>query len=227
MKETDYYRKFQALLIRQDIPINILTQMVTELATRFGKYLHRITVNPTQVNEVTSLVPTDQISLGTVVGYPLGNLPQEVKAMQIKTARESGANHVDIVFPIEYLLDQQPHKAETEISELTALCQEQRLSAAWVANLDFLDSERKKQAVDMIAQVGTTLVTNSGFNNQTTPQDLLELKNNNNTIPVTVCGEIDSAEQAIALIEGGADWVASHNATTLLAGLETLLSYVE
>lgn len=227
MQEIDFYQKFQAVLVQQDIPNSILTQTVTHLVAHYGKYLHRITVNPTQVSEVAGLVPADQISLGTVVGYPLGNLPKEVKAMQIKAAKQSGADHVDIVLPIEYLLDQQPQKAETDVLSLTATCQELHLSTAWVANLAFLERAQKKQAVDMTALAGTALVTNSGFNNQTTPQDLLDLRRHNASLPITACGGIESAEGAAAMLDAGADWVASHTPTTLLAGLETLLSAAE
>lgn len=222
-----FHKRFQSILIRQDLNSRQLADTVTALITRYAAFLARITVNPTQVVEVKERITSQGISLGTVAGYPLGNLHSEIKVVQLQAASQAGADHVDIVLPIEHLLDGQSEQAEEEVHTLTALSRELGLSAAWVANLAFLDEEQRRQAVAIIARAGAPLVTNSGFNNQTQIADLAAILEFDSQIAITACGGIDSAEQAAAYLAGGARLVASHSALDLLTGLETLLAYSE
>ncbi len=227
LSASNFHQRFQSIHIQQDLNSRQLADTVTALVNRYAKYLARITVNPTQVVEVKERIASLGISLGTVAGYPLGNLHLDVKAVQLQAACQAGADHVDIVLPIEHLLDGRCEQAEEEVHTLTALSRELGLSAAWVANLAFLDEAQRRQAVDIIARAGVPLVTNSGFNNQTQLADLTAILEFDSQIAITACGGIDSAEQAAAYLAGGTRLVASHSALDLLTGLETLLAYSE
>lgn len=222
-----FHKRFQALLIQQDLESSHLAETIEVLTTRFTEFVLRITVNPTQTAETARLADPGKFSIGTVIGYPLGNLHQKIKTVQIEAASQAGADHVDILLPIEHLLDGREEKAAREVQELTNLSRNLGLTAAWVANLAFLNQQQRSRAAALISQAGTPLVTNSGFNNKTTLLDLADLLAYSDSLPVTVCGGIESAQEAVDFLTRGAEIVASHNAPDLLAGLMTLLSFME
>jgi len=222
-----FHKRFQALLIQQDLDSTRLAETVEVLTTQYAEFVLRITVNPTQTAETVRLADPEKFSIGTVIGYPLGNLHQQIKAVQMEAASQAGADHVDILLPIEHLLDGKEEKAAHEVQELTNLSRDLGLTSAWVANLAFLNKEQRSQAAALISQAGTPMVTNTGFNNKTTLMDLTDVLAACDSLPVTVCGGIESAKEAVAFLTQGAQIVSSHNPSDLLAGLRTLLAFSE
>ncbi|HET7375579.1 MAG TPA: deoxyribose-phosphate aldolase, partial [Anaerolineae bacterium] len=74
---------------------------IAQLCYEARKYnFAAVCVNPSKVKLCTQLLKGSPVKIATVVGFPLGATPPEVKAYETQQAIDDGANEIDMVITI-------------------------------------------------------------------------------------------------------------------------------
>ncbi len=84
-------------LLKADATYDQVDQLCTE-AREFG--FASVCVNPTHVRRCAARLRGSDIKVCTVIGFPLGATPKEVKAMEARRALRDGATELDMVINI-------------------------------------------------------------------------------------------------------------------------------
>lgn len=61
---------------------------------------HAVFVNPVHVGRVTKLLKDSPIKTGSVIGFPLGAVPEIIKVFEAETVENDGADEIDMVINI-------------------------------------------------------------------------------------------------------------------------------
>ena len=106
-------------LLKPDASQDQIAQLCYE-ARKYG--FAAVCVNPTNVKLCTQLLKGTDVHVCTVVGFPLGATPPEVKAYEAQQAIDDGATEVDMVANIGALKSKDYALVERDIATVARTC---------------------------------------------------------------------------------------------------------
>jgi deoxyribose-phosphate aldolase len=106
-------------LLKPDATQDQIAQLCYE-ARKFG--FAAVCVNPSYVKLCTQLLQGSPVHVCTVVGFPLGATPPEVKAYEAQQAIDDGATEVDMVINIGALKSKDYALVERDIATVARTC---------------------------------------------------------------------------------------------------------
>ncbi|MEJ2556835.1 MAG: deoxyribose-phosphate aldolase [Anaerolineae bacterium] len=123
-----------------------------------------VCVNPTHIKLCADLLKGSDVAVCTVVGFPLGATPPEVKAYEAQQAIEDGATEVDMVINIGALKGEEYELVERDIAMVTRTCHNNGALCKVIIEAALLTDQEKIRACELAKKAGADYVkTSTGF----------------------------------------------------------------
>lgn len=149
------------------------------------------------------------IKLVTVVGFPLGSTESDVKAFEAKKAIDNGADEVDMVINIGFARSNRWDLVEEDIKKVREATSNNVLKV--ILETDYLNDDEIKKACEICVKQKVDYVkTSTGFAKNGVGATVEKIKMLSSLVKpyglkVKASGGIKTKEDALSLIEAGAD----------------------
>lgn len=160
-----------------------------------------------------------EVNTCCVVGFPLGAMLTEAKAAETRLAVEAGADEVDMVINVGWLLDGEYNAVRDDIAAVVKAADGKCVKVIIEACL--LTDEQKAKACELSVEAGATFVkTSTGFSTggATVADVALMRKTVGDRCLVKAAGGIHTADEARAMVEAGADRLGCSAGIQIMAG---------
>jgi len=178
---------------------------------------------PAWVADAAEILEGTDVAVCTVVGFPHGNAPAQAKAAETATAIADGATEIDTVINVSAL------KSGSDLlvmDDVEAVVEAARMGGARVKVIlecALLTDDEKRRAARMSVEAGADFVkTSTGFaSGGATVEDVRLLRAVvGPDIGVKAAGGIRSVEEALAMIEAGANRVGTSAGVALVGAFQ-------
>jgi deoxyribose-phosphate aldolase len=123
-----------------------------------------VCVNPTHVKLCAELLKGTDVLVCTVVGFPLGATPTEVKVFETQQAVRDGATEVDMVINVGALKSRDYELVERDIASIARACHAGNAILKVIIEAALLTDEEKVVACQLAKVAGADFVkTSTGF----------------------------------------------------------------
>lgn len=215
-------KRFYASLIGPQFSDEEIARLIQTCKDR-DYYIAGVAVNLHQISLAASLLTDSGIGLIAAVAYPLGNLPTDLKVIQIKEAIRDGATQIHALMKVGALKVGDYESAEEDAEAIIAACQQIGPSAL-IAGTAYLDGHQTVAAARISLDVGSDFMTNPGFGPVTKLNDIRLVREEfGEQIQIIASGGCRTAEQAIAFLNIGASRILTSKPFQILDELEALL----
>ena len=162
----------------------------------------------------------ERIKICTVIGFPLGYGSTATKVYEAMDAVDSGADEVDMVINLGLVKAGEFDKITEEISAVKRVVGDKILKV--IIETCLLTDEEKFALCKCVSEGGADFIkTSTGFQSGgATPDDVRLLRENVlPSVKVKAAGGIRTLEDAMALLEAGADRLGTSRLVSLAKGL--------
>jgi deoxyribose-phosphate aldolase len=197
-------RMIDHTLLKADATQDQIAQLCYE-ARKYG--FAAVCVNPTHVKLCSQLLQGSDVHVCTVVGFPLGATPPEVKAYEAQQSIDDGATEVDMVINIGGLKSKDYALVERDIATVARTCHTGGALLKVIIEAALLTDEEKIIACQLAKAAGADYVkTSTGFGPGGATVHDVELMRRavGPEIGVKAAGGIKSYEDARAMVAAGA-----------------------
>ncbi len=208
--------------IKQKIELTNLNPAVTSqdieelIQVALSKEFLGICVPPFWVKKAKRDIGSDKLKLITVVGFPFGYQMTESKEAEISKAIDNGADEVDMVWNISAFKSDM-NWPKIEIAKCSKLCHENSTILKVIIECSKLSPTEIKEASKINVDAGADFVkTSTGYAEYGARVEDVELikKTIGDRAGIKAAGGIKTLEQAIELVNAGADRIGSSGAAS-------------
>lgn len=186
--------------------------------------LHRffgICLPPFWVKKAKRNLPAE-ISLVTVIGFPLGYNRTETKLKEAEIAMQDGADELDLVMNHGAFLANPNEWVKIELARMALLAHEAEKMLKVIIETAYLDKNGIELACKICADAGVDFVkTSTGFAPKGADAD--DVRFMRSVLPahigIKASGGIRTYDDAVRMIEAGADRIGTSSAVAILAGI--------
>jgi deoxyribose-phosphate aldolase len=148
-------------LLRPDATPEQIAQLCYE-ARQYG--FAAVCINPSYVRLAAQILRGSPVAVCSVVGFPLGATPPEVKAYEALQAIRNGASEVDMVLNIGALKAGDYNLVERDIATVVKTCHDNAVLCKVIIEAALLTEEEKIKACTLAKAAGADYVkTSTGF----------------------------------------------------------------
>jgi deoxyribose-phosphate aldolase len=177
-----------------------------------GEYGMNACVPPCYVSEAAAYAP--DVKLVAVVGFPHGQNATDVKRSEADDAWESGADELDVVVNVGRLKAGEDERVVRDIAEVVAAVPVPVKVIVETALLT--DDELTRACEAAVAADADFVKTSTGFaDGGATVEDVERMAE---YLPVKASGGIGSYEEAMAMIEAGAQRIGASSGVDIVEG---------
>jgi len=197
------------------LTIQSIDQLVNE-AREYG--FLGVCVPPFWVKRAQREIGSDKILLVTVAGFPLGYNMTETKLDDIKRAIDNGADEIDVVWNISSFKTGIPW-TKIEIAKCSKLAHDHHKVLKVIIETAYLTDAEIVEASKLCADAGADFVkTSTGFAPAGAKVEHIKLMRQSvpTGVGIKASGGIKTFEQAIQLIEAGADRLGTSSGITIV-----------
>jgi deoxyribose-phosphate aldolase len=176
-----------------------------------------ICVPPFWVKRAKREIAKDNILLVTVAGFPLGYNMTETKLDEIKRAIDNGADEVDVVWNITSFKTGIPW-TKIELAKCSKLTHDHQKLLKVIIETAYLSDDEIVEACKLCADAGADFVkTSTGLAPAGAKVEHIRLMRSilPGEVRIKASGGIKTREQAIALIEAGADRIGTSSGAAM------------
>ena len=180
-----------------------------------------VCVNSTNVRLCSQLLKGSPVHVCTVVGFPLGATPTEVKSFEAQQAIQDGATEVDMVINIGALKSREYDLVQRDIAAVTRTCHNGGAICKVIIEAALLTDEEKVKACELAKAAGVDYVkTSTGFGpGGATLHDVALMRQVvGPSIGVKAAGGIRTFDDAKAMISAGATRVGASASVKIVQG---------
>jgi deoxyribose-phosphate aldolase len=190
---------------------------------------YAVCVNPYRVKLAKDYLKEKNadVKVASVIGFPLGATPTEVKVFEARKALEDGADELDMVINIGALKDRDYEYVKNDIAEVVKVAHEKGAKVKVIIETCYLTEEEKVKACELAKEAGADFVkTSTGFGTGgATIEDVrLMRKVVGPEMGVKAAGGIRTYEQALAMIEAGATRIGTSSGVKIVEGARGALN---
>lgn len=193
---------------------------IFKICTEAKKYnFASVCVNSSFTKIVHDLLGETDIKTCVVVGFPLGAMSTPAKICETKYALEDGAEEIDMVINIGLLLNGRLEEVYEEIKAIKELCGDRVLKV--ILETCLLEDLQIIEACQLAEKAGADFVkTSTGFNKEgATIANVRLMKHTvGDRLKVKASGGIRTKEDALAMIEAGADRIGASKSVEIVLG---------
>lgn len=211
----DLARHIEHTALSPTLTIGAIDRLVDE-ARQFQFF--GICVPPFWVQRAKREVGKDPITVVTVAGFPLGYNMTETKIDEIKRSIDNGAGEVDVVWNLSAFKTGMPW-VKIEIAKCAKTCHENNTLLKVIIETAHLSDEEIKEGCLLCADAGADfLKTSTGFAPSGAKVEHIRLMRSvlPPAVGVKASGGIKTREQALQLIEAGADRIGTSSAVSMM-----------
>lgn len=181
---------------------------IAQLCFEAKKYhFASVCVNPTHVKLCADLLKDSDVKVCTVIGFPLGATPPEVKAFETRNALDNGATEIDMVINIGALKAGETELVARDIRGVVQVAHAANALVKVIIETALLTDEEKVIACLLAKEAGADFVkTSTGFSGGgATVHDIALMRRAvGPSLGVKASGGIHTHEEAEALVAAGA-----------------------
>ncbi|MFQ5905046.1 MAG: deoxyribose-phosphate aldolase [bacterium] len=178
-------------------------------AMRF--HFFSVCTNPWWVRTVQRILKDTEVKVCTVSGFPLGASTVEVKIEEARRGIDDGADEIDVVMNVGEFKDGNHTFVREEIERIAEAVGKDRTIKVIIETCVLTDSE-KRLGSTIVKQAGAQFVkTSTGFaSGGATVGDVRLIREAvGDSMRIKASGGIRTFEQAVALVEAGADRIGT------------------
>lgn len=178
-----------------------------------------VCVNSCYTSLVKKSLENSNVLVCTVVGFPLGAMSIKSKAFEANTAIVDGADEIDMVINIGKLKEQDYDYVEKDIQAVRDATKGKVLKV--IIETCLLTDEEKKKACEISVKCGADFVkTSTGFSTGGAKVEDVKLMKDTvgDKAMVKASGGIHSREEALSMIENGADRIGASSGIKIVEG---------
>ena len=213
-------RHIEHTLLSPTLTIGAIDKLVDE--ARQYKFFG-VCVPPFWVKRASREVGKDPITLVTVAGFPLGYNMTETKIDEIKRGIDNGAKEVDVVWNISSFKTGNPW-TKVEIAKCAKACHDQEALLKVIIETAYLSNDEIKEACAICADAGADFVkTSTGFAPAGATVEHVRLMRASlpKQVGVKASGGIKTREQALELLEAGAERIGTSSGVLMMNPIPT------
>lgn len=214
----DYAKMIDHTLLKTDAQKKDLDKLLLE-AKKYN--FMSVCVSPIWVKYAAEQLKDTNVKVCTVIGFPQGATPTEVKVFETKNAIENGATEVDMVIPVGVLKDKDYIAVENDIRAVVEAAKSKALTKVIIETC-LLTDEEKIMACKLSKSAGADFVkTSTGFSTAgATVKDIRLMRETvGEQMGVKASGGVRSREDADAMIKAGATRIGTSNGVKIVEGL--------
>ena len=177
-----------------------------------------VCVNTCHVPLVAEELMGSDVKVCCVVGFPLGAMSTAAKAFEAKTAVQDGADEVDMVINVGGMKDRNYEMVKADIKAVVDASEGRTVKV--IIETCLLTKDEIVKACELSVEAGAAFVkTSTGFSTGgALVEDVALMKKTvGDRAKVKASGGIRTYEQAMELINAGADRIGAGNGVILLA----------
>ena len=178
-----------------------------------------VCVNTCHVPLVAEELKGSDVKVCCVVGFPLGAMSTAAKAFEAKTAVQDGADEVDMVINVGGMKDRNYEMVKADIKAVVDASEGRTVKV--IIETCLLTKDEIVKACELSVEAGASFVkTSTGFSTGgALASDVALMKKTvGDRAKVKASGGIRTYEQAMELINAGADRIGAGNGVILLSG---------
>jgi len=209
-------------LLKPETTVQHIEQLCAE-AKQFG--FASVCVNPSFVKRCAQLLRGSSVKVCTVIGFPLGATSTEAKVSEAQIAVRDGARELDMVINVGMLKSGDDAYVESDIRSVVNLARRSEALLKVILETGLLTDEEKVRACVLAKRAGANFVkTSTGFSKGgATAGDIrLMRKVVGKGLGVKASGGVRTQEQALELIESGADRIGASASVKIVLGEKEL-----
>lgn len=213
----DYAKMIDHTLLKTDAQKKDLDKLLLE-AKKYN--FMSVCVSPIWVKYAAEQLKDTNVKVCTVIGFPQGATPTEVKGFETKNAIENGATEVDMVIPVGVLKDKDYIAVENDIRAVVEAAKSKALTKVIIETC-LLTDEEKIMACKLSKSAGADFVkTSTGFSTAgATVKDIRLMRETvGEQMGVKASGGVRSREDADAMIKAGATRIGTSNGVKIVEG---------
>lgn len=213
----DYAKMIDHTLLKTDAQKKDLDKLLLE-AKKYN--FMSVCVSPIWVKYADEQLKDTNVKVCTVIGFPQGATPTEVKVFETKNAIENGATEVDMVIPVGVLKDKDYIAVENDIRAVVEAAKSKALTKVIIETC-LLTDEEKIMACKLSKSAGADFVkTSTGFSTAgATVKDIRLMRETvGEQMGVKASGGVRSREDADAMIKAGATRIGTSNGVKIVEG---------
>ncbi len=165
------------------------------------------------------LLEGTEVNLVTVIGFPYGYSPTNVKVAEARTTMENGADELDMVINMAAFKSGDIQYVKNDIQSIVTAAHLQNKKVKVIVETGIMNDEELQQLCGLCAEAEADFVkTSTGvLADGITPETVKKLRQwLPEKIKIKAVGGVRTHAQAIELIEAGADRIGSSHALDLL-----------
>ncbi len=213
----DYAKMIDHTLLKTDAQKKDVDKLLLE-AKKYN--FMSVCVSPIWVKYAAEQLKDTNVKVCTVIGFPQGATPTEVKVFETKNAIENGATEVDMVIPVGVLKDKDYIAVENDIRAVVEAAKSKALTKVIIETC-LLTDEEKIMACKLSKSAGADFVkTSTGFSTAgATVKDIRLMRETvGEQMGVKASGGVRSREDADAMIKAGATRIGTSNGVKIVEG---------
>lgn len=184
-----------------------------------------VCVQPTWVAYVAESLKKSDVLTCTVIGFPLGANTTETKVFETLDALKKGADEIDMVANIGWLLSGDFEAFYQEVKTIKKTCQKHTLKV--ILETFYLDAKTIAKASEKAFEAGADFVkTSTGFaSGGATVEAIKLMAQAAKGKGVKASGGVRTLADVEAMVEAGATRIGTSNGVTIMQGQEAKESY--
>ncbi|PSO48629.1 MAG: deoxyribose-phosphate aldolase [Cyanobacteria bacterium SW_9_44_58] len=185
-----------------------------------------VCVYPSFVRQATEYLHAKAPEVCTVIGFPTGATTTATKCYEAQEATENGASELDVVINLGWLKAGEPERVNREMAQI---CEETGQTVKAIIETGLLTQQEKQLAVEVCLDAGVAFIkTNTGWFGGATVADVELIREiTKGQVGIKASGGIRSRENAIALLNAGANRLGTSHSLKLIREREEKISYPE
>ncbi len=222
---TDLAKYIDHTLLKPDATEEDIDKLCAE-AIEYG--FASVCVNPTWVKRCAGNVRGTDVKVASVVGFPFGATPPEIKAMETRRVLRDGAREIDMVINIGALKSGDFDLVQRDIAKVSDACREVGALNKVIIETSLLTDEQKVMASHLAQRAKADYVkTSTGFaGGGATIHDVLLMRETvGPTMGIKASGGVRSREDAQEMIAAGATRIGASAGIAIVTGGTTSEQY--
>lgn len=169
-----------------------------------------VCVSPHVATSCKSALKGEDIKVATVVSFPLGNLPAELKLQEVKYFVDRGIDEIDFVMNYGDFIWKNFNTVAKELTEIGDYCANNGAVSKCIVETCFLDLQGLQNIFTFIKDATQIdyIKTSTGFSDAGAQVDDIrlwnEMRGDSDRPQIKAAGGIKTLDDALALIEAGA-----------------------
>jgi len=207
-------------LLRPNATLEELRKLCQE-AVEYG--FKAVCINPIFVADAVSLLKGKDVLVSSVVGFPFGTHSSQIKAKETAEVIELGARETDMVIRVGALKDKRDQDVVKDIRTVVDVAR--GFPVKVILETCYLTEEEKVRGCRLVMEAGGAFVkTSTGFaSGGATFEDVKLIRNAvGKDFGVKAAGGIRTLEEALKMIEAGANRVGTSSSVAIIQKFDQL-----